>query len=89
MAVTIFDNKFMDNIEWFNLKTTSDIPLNSFYLVDEKIGAWYEYIESQDIWSNRKFWTCKMWVVRIFFKKLLNLVAKKNISQRKSISDEF
>jgi len=45
----------MDNLELFNLKTTYDIPLNSFYLIDDKIGAWYEYIERQDICSNRKF----------------------------------
>ncbi len=63
MAVTIFDNKLMDNLEWFNLKTTSDIALTSFYLIDDKIGPWYEYIERQDIWSSRKFWTCKMWAV--------------------------
>ena len=60
MAVNIFDNEFIDNLEWFNLKTPFDIPLTSFYLIDDKIGAWYEYIERQDIWSNRKFWTCNM-----------------------------
>ena len=42
MAVTIFDIKFMGNLEWFNLKTTSDIAIASFYLIDDKIGAWYE-----------------------------------------------
>ena len=65
MAVTIFMNKFMDNLEWLDLKTTSDIAITSFYLIDDKIGAWYEYIERQNIWNYRKFWTCKMWVVRI------------------------
>ena len=40
----------MDNLEWFNPKTTSDKPLTSFYLIDDKIGAWYEYIESTKIW---------------------------------------
>ncbi len=55
MLVSIFDNKFMDNLEWFNLKTTSDIPLTSFYLIDDTIGAWYEYIERQDIWSSRNY----------------------------------
>ncbi len=73
----------MDNLEWFNLKTTSDIPLTSFGLIDDKIGAWYEYIERQDIWSNRKFWTCKMWDVWIVLKLLLNLVAEKIIAERK------
>ena len=77
MTIGIFDNTFMNNVEWFNLKTTSDIPLTIFYLIDDKIGAWYEYIESQDIWSNTKFWTCKMRVVWIVLKSLLNLVAKK------------
>ena len=63
MAVTIFDNKFMDNLECFYLKTTFDIAISSFYLIDDKIGAWYGYIERQNIWNYRKFWTCKMWVV--------------------------
>jgi hypothetical protein len=40
MAATIFDNKFMENLEWLDIKTTSDIPLSSFYLIDNKIGAW-------------------------------------------------
>ena len=31
MAITIFDNKFIDNLEWFYLKTTSDIAITSFY----------------------------------------------------------
>ena len=39
----------MDNLEWFYLKTTSDIPLTSFYLIDDKSGDWYEYIKRQDI----------------------------------------
>ncbi len=63
MAVTIFTDKFMDNLEWSDLKTTSNIAITSFYLIDDKIGAWHEYIERQNIWNYRKFWTCKMWVV--------------------------
>ncbi len=47
MAVTIYTNKFMDNLEWSDLKTTSNIGITSFYLIDDKIGAWYEYIERQ------------------------------------------
>jgi hypothetical protein len=63
MAVTILDNEFMDDLEWFDLKTTFDIAITSFYLIDDEIGAWYEYIEGQNIWNYRKIWTCKMWVV--------------------------
>jgi len=33
IAISIFDNKFMENLEWFNLKTTFDIPLTSFFLI--------------------------------------------------------
>ena len=51
MAVTIFINNFMDNLQWLDLKTTPDIATTSFYLIDDKIGAWYEYIESQNIWN--------------------------------------
>ncbi len=80
MAVTIFTNKFMDNLEWSDLKTTFDIAITSFYLIGDKIGVWYEYIERQNIWNYRKFWTCKMWVVWIVLKLLLNLVAEKFIS---------
>ena len=65
MVVTIFINKFMDNIEWLDLKTTCDIAITSFYLIGDKIGAWYEYIERQNIWNNKKFWACQMWVVWI------------------------
>ena len=65
MAVTIFDNKFIENLEWLDIKTTSDIPITSFYLIYDKMGAWYEYIERQNIWNDRKFWTYKMWIVRI------------------------
>ena len=82
MVVTIFTNKFMDNLEWSDLKTTSDVAITSFYLINDKIGAWYEYIERPNIWNYRKFWTCKMWVVSIVLKLLLNLVAKKIISER-------
>ena len=60
MAATIFDNKFMENLEWLDIKTTSDIPLSSFYLIDNKIGAWYENIERHNIWNNIKFWTCEL-----------------------------
>jgi hypothetical protein len=51
MAVSIFMNKFMDNLEWLDLKTTSDIAITSSFLIDDKIGAWYEYIERQNIWN--------------------------------------
>ena len=63
MAVTIFDNKFMEDLEWFDIKTTSSIPITSYYFIDDKNGYWYEYIEEQNIWNYRNFWTCKMWVV--------------------------
>ncbi len=63
MTVTIFMNKFMVNLEWSDLKTKFDIAITSFYLINDKICAWYEYIERQNIWNYRKFWTCKMWVV--------------------------
>ena len=75
----------MESLEWLGIKTTSDIPITSFYLIDDKVGDWYEYIERQDIWNNIKLWTCKMWVVLIVLKLLLNLVAEKIISERKSI----
>ena len=45
MAVTIFINKFMDNLQWLDLKTTFDIAITSFFFIVEKLGAWYEYIE--------------------------------------------
>ena len=63
MAFVIFMNKFMDNLQWLHLKRTYDIAITSFYLIDDKIGAWYEYIERPKKWNYRKFWTCKMWVV--------------------------
>jgi len=37
MAVIIFDNKFIDNLERFNLKTTSDIPLTFFFFLTIKL----------------------------------------------------
>jgi hypothetical protein len=77
----------MDDLEWSDLKTTSDIAINSFYLIDDKIGAWYEYIKRQNIWNYRKFWTCKMWVVWIVLKLLLNLVDEKIISERTAIEN--
>ena len=63
MAVNIFTKNFMDNLEQLDLKTKSDIAITSFYLIDDKIGSCYEYIERQNIWNYRKFWTCKIWVV--------------------------
>jgi hypothetical protein len=87
MAVTIFTNKFMDNLEWSALKTTSDIPITNYYLIDDKIGAWYENIERHNIWVYRKFWTCKMWVVWIVLKLLLNLVDEKIKSERTTIEN--
>ncbi len=87
MAVTIFMNNFMDNLECSDLKTTFDIAITSFYLIDDKIGAWYEYIERQAIWNYRKFCTYKMWVVWIVLKLLLNLVDEKIISERMPIEN--
>ena len=65
MAINIFTNKFMDSLERSDLKTISDIAITSFYLIDDKIGAWYDYIDRENIWNYKKFWTCKMWVVWI------------------------
>ena len=45
MVVTIFENKFMENLEWLHIKTTHDIPITSYYLIDDKICYWYDYIE--------------------------------------------
>ena len=81
-AINMFTQNFMDNLEQLDLKTKSDIAITSFYLIDDKIGSWYEYIERQNIWNYRKFWTCKMWVVWIVLKLLLNLVAEQIISER-------
>ncbi len=49
MAITIFDNKFMKKLEWLGIKTLSNIPITSYYFIDDKIGYWYEYIEKQNI----------------------------------------
>ena len=37
IALTIFDNKFMENLKWLDIKTTSDIPITIFFLIDEKL----------------------------------------------------
>ena len=77
----------MENSKWLDIKTTSHIPIFFFYLIDDNNGAWYEYIKRQNIWNNINFWTCKMWVVQIDLKLLLNLVAEKIISARNSIKN--
>ena len=85
MAITIFSNKYMDNLNWLNMKALSNTPLTSYYLIDDKIGVWYDYIENhKDIWRYRTYWTCKMWVVWIVLKLLLDLVAEKVKSARDS-----
>ena len=89
MSVTIFDNKFVENLEWLDIKTTFGIPITSYYFIDDNIGAWYEYIERQNIWNNIKLWTFKRWVVWIVLKLLLNLVAEKIISTRNSIKNSI
>ena len=45
----------MDNLERLDQKATFDIARSSFNLIDDEIGAWYEYIERQNIWNHRKF----------------------------------
>jgi hypothetical protein len=35
----------MEKLKWLDIKTTSDIPITSFYLIDDTNGAWYEDIE--------------------------------------------
>jgi hypothetical protein len=82
-AATIFDDKFMEDFEWLGIKVASGIPITSYYLIDDKIGYWYDHIERKNIWNYRRFWTCKMWVVWIILKLLLNLVAEKIKSARK------
>ena len=37
MAITIFDNQFMENLKKLNIKTTSSIPITSYYLIDDKL----------------------------------------------------
>ena len=49
ITVTIVDNKFMENLEWLDIKTASHIPITSYYSIDGKFGYWYEYIEKQNI----------------------------------------
>ena len=82
MAVNIFTKNFMDNLEQLDLKTKFGIAINICYLINDKIGACYEYIERQNIWNYRKVWTCKMRVVWIVLKLLLNLVVEQIISKR-------
>ena len=58
MAITIFDNKFIDNLNWLNIKATSGTPLTNYYLIDDKIGIWYDYIEKHnDMWRYNSYWT--------------------------------
>jgi hypothetical protein len=38
IAVTIFDNKFMENLEWLDIKATFGIPITSYNLTDDTIG---------------------------------------------------
>jgi len=44
----------MENLQWLDIKTTSGIAITSYNLINDKIGAWYEYIERQNIWGYRK-----------------------------------
>ena len=38
MAVTIFDNKFRDNLQWLDIKTSSAYHyITSYYLIDDKL----------------------------------------------------
>ena len=37
MVVTIFDNKFIENLEWLDIKTTFGISITSYYLIDDKL----------------------------------------------------
>ena len=55
MAVTIFDKKVTENLEWLDIKTTYGIPITSYYFIDDTIGYWYECIEKQDSWNYIKF----------------------------------
>ncbi len=54
MKVAIFDNKFMENLEWLCIKPTTRIHITN-YLIDDKIGYWHEYIETQNIWGYIEF----------------------------------
>ena len=44
----------MENIEWLDIKTTYGIHKTSYYLIDDRFGACYEYIERQNIWGYKK-----------------------------------
>jgi hypothetical protein len=37
MAITIFDNKLIEILEWLDIKTTYDIPITSFFLLTIKL----------------------------------------------------
>jgi hypothetical protein len=63
MAVNIYALHFIDNEIWFDKTIPSVIPISIYYLINNQIGEWYDYIKRKDFWRYREFWTCKMWVV--------------------------
>ena len=89
MVVTIFDKKFREYLEWLDIKQHLIYLELVFYLIDDKIGGWYECNERQNIWNNRKFRACKILVVWIVLKFFLNLVVEKIMSARNSIKNSI
>ena len=84
MAVSILDLHFynMDDLVWFNEKINSDTPFTNYYLINNQIGKWYNYIKGKEIWHFIDYWTCKMWVVLILLHLLFDLVVDKYGSAR-------
>ncbi len=77
MRINIFDLKFTSNLVSFNKTIAFDIPITCYYLINNKIGKWYNYIQRTETRHNREVWTCKMRVIWIVLKLLFNLVVDK------------
>ncbi len=50
ITISIFDLKFIDNLVWFNKTLAYDIPITSYYFINNKIGKLHIYINRKEIW---------------------------------------
>ena len=44
----------MDHSEWLDIITSFDIPITSYYLIDDKMCYWSEYIEKRITENSRR-----------------------------------
>ncbi len=63
----------------------SNTSLRNRHLISPNVGDWHDHILKTKLWDYKEFWTCRMWVVWIFFVRLHKLITKIFCYEKKNL----